>query len=70
MSQDSKHNKMNEFKRLPNNFKNLIPMKQETQFKQKRIMENVDKLYEKYYNSFKNDYDDDNELKEVKMKTN
>ena len=55
MSQDSKHNKMNEFKRLPNNFKNLIPMKQETQFKKKRIMENVDKLYEKYYNSFKND---------------
>ena len=33
-------------------------------------MKNVDKLYEKYCNSYKNDYDGDNELKEVKMKTN
>ena len=70
MSLDSKHNKMNEFKRLLSNFKNLFPMKQERQLKKERIMENVDKLYEKYYNSFKNDYDDDNELKDVKMKTN
>ena len=44
---DFKNNKMKEFRRLLNKFKNLIPMKQETQLKKKRIMTNVDKLYEK-----------------------
>ena len=51
MSLDFKHKKMKEFERLPNNFKNLIPTKEETQLKKERIMKNVDKLYEKYYNS-------------------
>ena len=68
MPLDFKHKKMKEW--LLNNIKILIPMKQETQLKKERIMKNVDKLYEKYCNSYKNDYDGDNELKEVKMKTN
>ena len=47
ISLDFKNNNMKEFRRLLNKFKNLIPMKQETQLKKKRIMTNVDKLYEK-----------------------
>ena len=31
-------------------------------------MKNVDELYEKYYNTYKNNYDNDNELKEIKKK--
>ena len=68
MPLDSKHNKMKEFKRLPNIFKNLKPLKQETQLKKERIMKNVDELYEKYYTGYKNDYDNDNELREGKKK--
>ena len=69
MSLDFNHKKMKELKRLLNNIKILIPMKQQTQLKKERIMKNVDNLYGKYYNSYKDDYDGDNELKEVKMKT-
>ena len=47
MSLDFKHNKMKEFKRLLNNFKNLKPKKQETQLKNERIMKNVDELFRK-----------------------
>ena len=68
ISLDSKHNKMKEFKRLFNNFKNLKPLKQETQPKKERIMKNVDELYKKYYHFYKNDFDNDNELSEVKKK--
>ena len=59
---------MKEFKKLLNNFKNLTPIKQETQLKNERIMKNVDKLYEKYYNAYKNDYDNDDELSKGKKK--
>ena len=31
-------------------------------------MKNVDELYEKYYNAYKNDYDNNGELKQVKKK--
>ena len=31
-------------------------------------MKNVDELYEKYYNAYKNNYDDDDELSEAKKK--
>ena len=68
MSLDSKHNKMKEFKKLHNNFKNLNSIKQETRLKKERIMKNVDKLYNKYYNAYKNDYDNDHELSEGKKK--
>ena len=68
MSLDSKHNKMKEFKKLLNNFKNLNSIKQETRLKKERIMKNVDKLYKKYYNAYKNDYDNDHELSEGKKK--
>ena len=32
-------------------------------------MKDVDELYEKYYNTYKNDYDNNDELSEVKKKT-
>ena len=68
MSLDSKHKKMKEFKRLLNNFKNLKPIKQEAQLKKERIMKNVGELYEKYYNSYKNDFDNNDELSKRKKK--
>ena len=68
MSLDSKHNKMKEFKRLLNNFKNLKLKKQETQLKKERIMKKVDELHEKYYNDYKNDFDNDDELSESETK--
>ena len=68
MSLDSKHNKIKVFKRLLNNFKNLKPKKQEIQLKKEQIMKNVDELYEKDYNDYKNDFDNDDELSEAKKK--
>ena len=68
MSLDSKHNKMKEFKRLLNNFKNLKLIKQETQLKKEQIMKNVEELYQKYYIFYKNDFDNDDELSEAKKK--
>ena len=35
----------------------------ETRLKKERIMKNVDELDEKYYNTYKSDYDNDDELK-------
>ena len=43
-------------------------LKQETQLKQERIMKNVDELYKKHYNFYKNDFDNDDELNEAKKK--
>ena len=43
------------------------PKTTETQLEKKQIMKNVDELYEKYYNAYKNDYDAD-ELSEAKKK--
>ena len=68
MSLESKHIKMKEFKRLPNIFKNLKPLKQETQLKKERIMKNVDELYKNCYNFYKNDFDNDDVLSEAKKK--
>ena len=67
MSLDSKYNKMKKFTNLLTNFKNLKPKNPKTHFKKEWIMKNVDELYEKYYNAYKNDYDAD-ELKEAKKK--
>ena len=67
ISLDSKYNKMNKFTNLLTKFKNLKPKKAETQLKTEWIMKNVDELYEKYQNAYKNDYDAD-ELSEAKKK--
>ena len=68
MSLDSKYNKMKEFTNLFTIFKNLKPRNPKTQLKKKRIMKNVDQLYEKYYNDYKNDFDNNDGLDEGKNK--
>ena len=65
MSLDSKYNSIKEFSKLLIKFKALWRKISKTQLRKERIMENVDKLYEKPY---KNDYDNDDELTEAKKK--
>ena len=67
MSIDSKYNKMKKFTNLLTIFKNLKSKNSKTQLKKEWTMENVDELYKKYYNAYKNDYDSD-ELSETKKK--
>ena len=68
MSLDSKYNRIKEFNKLLIKFKTLKSEKPETHFKKERILKNVDELYEKYCNAYKNDYDKDDELNEVEEK--
>ena len=58
---------MKKFTNLLTDFKNLKLNKPETQLRKEQIMNNIDDLYEKYYNAYKNDYDAD-ELSEAKKK--
>ena len=68
ISLDSKYNRINEFNKGLDKFKALKPIKPEMQLKKGRIMKNVDELYEKYYNDYKNGFDNDDELREAKKK--
>ena len=68
MSLDSKYNGIKEFNKLLIKFKALWWKISKTQLRKERIMKNVDKLYEKPYNAYKNDYDNDDELTEAKKK--
>ena len=68
MSLDSKYNKMKTFTNFLTIFKNLKPKNSKTRLKKEQIIKNVDELYKKYYNAYKNDYDAD-ELSETKKKT-
>ena len=65
-SVDSKHNRMKKFNEIFTDFKNFKPKKAKTQFKKERIMKNVDELYKKYYDAYKDDYNTDDELNEAK----
>ena len=67
MPLDSKDNNIKEFNKLIK-LKAVKPRNSKTQLKKKRIMKNVDQLYEKYYNAYKKDYDADDELSEAKKK--
>ena len=67
MSLDSKYNKMENLITFLLSLKIFKPKNPNTQLKKERIMKNVDELYEKYYNAYKNDYDAD-ELSEAKKK--
>ena len=67
MSLDSKYNSIKEFNKLLIIFKALWRKISKTQLRKERIMKNVDKLYEKPYNAYKNDYDND-DLTEAKKK--
>ena len=66
MSLDSKYNSIKEFNKLLIKFKALKFKNPKTLLKKKRIMKNVDELYEKYYNANNYDYDNDDELNEAK----
>ena len=63
MSPDSKYNKIKDFNKLLISFKSVKTKKPKTKLKKERIMENVDELYEKYYNAYKSDDDTNDELK-------
>ena len=58
---------MKEFNKLPTSFK-CQNKKNRNTLRKKRIMKNVDRLYEKYYNAYKSDYDTVDELNEAKKK--
>ena len=68
MSPDTKHNKIKELNKQLNKFKVLKPIKSEAQLKKEQIMKNVDELYYKSYNAYKNDFDNNDELSEAKKK--
>ena len=68
MSLDSKYNRINEFNTRLDIFKALKSIKPETQLKKEQVMKNVDELCKKYCNTYKNDYDADDELSEAKKK--
>ena len=68
MSLDSKHCRIKEFNKLLIKPKALKPRNSKTQLKKKWIIKNVDELYEKYYNFYKNDYGNDDELSEARKK--
>ena len=68
MSLDSKHNSIKEFNKLLFKFKALKPKNPKKTTQKGANYENVDELYEKYYNAYKNDYDNDDELGETKKK--
>ena len=67
MSLDPNYNKMKKLTYILTDLEYFKPKTTETQLKKKQIMKNVDELYEKYYNAYKNDYDAD-ELSEAKKK--
>ena len=66
MPLDSKYNWIKKFNKLLIKFKALKPQKTDTQLKKERITKNADELYEKYYSAYKNNYDNDDELREAK----
>ena len=71
VSLDSKYNRIKEFNKLLIKHKALKTRNSKAQLKEERIMGNVDELYKKYYDAYKNDYDDDDdELSEAKKKKN
>ena len=68
MSLDFKFNNMKEFNKLLISFKALKAAKRETRARKEQIMKNVDEPYEKLYNSYKSDYNTDDELNQDKKK--
>ena len=60
---------MEEFNKLPIDFKCIKTKTRKTQLKMERIIRNADGLYEKCYNAYKSNYDTDGELNEAKRKS-
>ena len=55
MSLDSKYKKMKQFTNFLIVFENIKPKNSKTQLKEEWIIKNVDELFEKYCNAYKND---------------
>ena len=65
MSLAYKYNRIKKSNKLLIKFETLKPKKPKTKLKKVRIMKNFDELYEKCYNTYKNDYDNDDKLSEA-----
>ena len=50
---DSKHSELKEFYKLLSNFKNHKPIATETKNHKNRILNNVNQLYNKYFDTYK-----------------
>ena len=57
VSIDSKHGELKEFYELLSGFKNQKPITNETKSRKNRILNNVNQLYNKYFDIYKKDYD-------------
>ena len=57
VSLDSKHGELKEFNDLLNNFKNHKPATVETKIRKSRIMNNVNQRHNKYFDTYKKNYD-------------
>ena len=60
VSIDSKHGELKEFYKLLSNFKNHKPITTETKNRKTRILNNVNQLYNKYFDTHKKNYDSEN----------
>ena len=60
ISIDSKHGELKEFCKLLSDFKNHKPITTETKDCKNRILNNVNQLYNKYFDTYKKNYDSEN----------
>ena len=60
VSIDSKHGELKEFYKLLSDFKNHKPITTERKNRKNRILNNVNQLYNKYFDTYKKNYDSEN----------
>ena len=60
VSIDSKHGELKEFSKLLSDFKNHKPITTETKYHKNRILNNVNQLYNKYFDTYKKNYNNEN----------
>ena len=68
MSLSSKYTIMKNFDKTLIKFKNVKPTKSEAQLKKEQIIKNFEEVYRKYYDIYKDDYDNGSELNGVENK--
>ena len=64
----SKYTIMKNFNKRLIKFKNVKPIKLETRLKKERIIKNIEEVYSKYYDGYKDEYDNGGELDGVENK--
>ena len=64
----SKYTIMKNFNKRLIKFKNVKPIKLETRLKKERIIKNIEEVYSKYYDGYKDEYDNGSELDGVENK--